>query len=457
MLALTLMTGCQSYERVPIDLDAYEERFNARLFDVEPISEFTKQLNNSGSDVPAQFDLKDGISCAEAEILALFYNSDLRIARLEAGVALATRETAGLWEDPVFGFDGAKVFSPTSILEYGFMLGLTIPLSGRLGVEKDLASAAYEAELHSIADLEWQTRANVRRHWSIWTAAQAQSELLMETIEELERIDAIADHLESSGELNRVQRRLIRIQVADMYVQASALDLKNVESEIALLQLIGLPTGALVFMTPGFPQMTTPEVDDVTARLISSNTTLAMYFARYQTAENTLRLEITKQFPDIVIGSGYGTQFNDQRVMFGLSVPLPILNANRAAIARAHAEREVARAAAEATFSEITQQLAAAEYSLNIKRKQRDRYAEEVIPLLAAQAQDIQRIAALGELDIFVLLETVNRTLRTKQELIRLQTEELDAAITVVQILGPDHQFNHPTTGDRTLAPGDNP
>ena len=203
--------------------------------------------------------------------------------------------------------------------------------------------------------------------------------------------------------------------------------------------------------------MTTPEVDDVTARLISSNTTLAMYFARYQTAENTLRLEITKQFPDIVIGSGYGTQFNDQRVMFGLSVPLPILNANRAPIARAHAEREVARAAAEVTFSEITRQLAAAEYSLNIKRKQRDRYGEEVIPLLAAQAQDIQRIAALGELDIFVLLETVNRTLRTKQELIRLQAEQLDAAITVVQILGPNNEFDHNTTGPRTLAPGDNP
>mgnify|MGYP001807391362 CR=1 FL=1 len=442
---------------MPIDLNAYEERFDARLFDVEPVSKFAKQLSDSSSELPSQFDLKDGISCAEAEVLALFYNPDLRIARLEAGVALATRETAGLWEDPIFGFDGARVFSPNLILEYGFMFGLTIPISGRLEVEKDLASAAYEAELHTIADLEWRTRAKVRRQWSIWTAAQAQSELLAETLEELERIDVIADHLESSGELNRVQRRLFRIQVADMYVQVSAVDLELIESEIALLELIGLPTEALIFMTPGFPKLTPPRVNDVTARLIDSNTTLAIYFARYQTAEDSLRLEITKQFPDIVIGSGYGTQFNDQRVMFGLSVPLPILNANRAPIARAHAQREVARAKAETTFSELTQQLSAAEYSLNLKRQQRDRYAEEIIPLLAAQAQDIQRIASLGELDMFVLLETVNKTLQTKQQLIRLRVEELDAAITVVQILGPNHQFDHNTTDRHTVAPGDNP
>ena len=52
--------------------------------------------------VPVAFNISDGISPAEGEVIALFYNPELRIARLEAGVALANFETAGLWEDPNF-------------------------------------------------------------------------------------------------------------------------------------------------------------------------------------------------------------------------------------------------------------------------------------------------------------------------------------------------------------------
>ena len=46
---------------------------------------------------------------------------------------------------------------------------------------------------------------------------------------------------------------------------------------------------------------------------------LAILFSEYQIAEETLRLEIKKQYPDIVIGSGYGSEFNDHRVLFGLT------------------------------------------------------------------------------------------------------------------------------------------
>ena len=163
-----------------------------------------------------------------------------------------------------------------------------------------------------------------------------------------------------------------------------------------------------------------------------------MHFAEYRIAEETLRLEIKKQFPDIVIGSGYGTQFNDHRVMFGVSIPIPILNANRAGIAEAAARREVARASAETTFARLFQGLAAANSALELKQAQRDRYEQQIVPLLADQTNDIERIAALGELDMFILLETITRTLDAKQSLIQLQVAELDAAITVRRILGPD-------------------
>ena len=83
-----------------------------------------------------------------------------------------------------------------------------------------------------------------------------------------------------------------------------------------------------------------------------------------------------------------------------------------------------------------------------MKQAQRDRYEQQIVPLLAEQTNDIERIAALGELDMFILLETITRTLDAKQSLIQLQVAELDAAITVRRILGPDARKDpSPVTG----------
>lgn len=452
LLAALLLAGCQSYEPAPLDMKAFDASLDARLLDTEPVAEFARRIDELDQDVPLEFDPSDGISYAEGEVLALFYNPDLRIARLEAGVALANRETAGLWEDPVFGFDGAEIISPSNPFEYGFMGSFTIPISGRLEVEKDRAGALYEAQRRRVVDAEWRTRALLRRHWTAWTAAVANAELLEEIIEKLEELGERAGHLATAGELNRVEHRLLRIELADLAVQATEMELQVITAESALLEVLGLGPDAAPLLQPGFQDITVPEIENVTDRLIESNTELAVHFAEYQAAEDTLRLEITKQFPDIVIGSGYGTEFNDRRVMFGVSIPIPILNANRAPIAEATARRDVVRARAETTFAKLDRDLAAATATLDAKRSQREQYEQQVVPLLTDQERDLRRIAELGELDALIMLETMTRTLETKQRLITLHVGELDAAITVHRILGPGTRQNPLPTevGDET-------
>ena len=103
-----LIVGCQSYEPKPLDIGAYRNSLESRLIDIEAVTAFSDRLAKAHS-TPLRFDLSDGISPSEGEVIALFYNSELRIARLEAGVALADLETAGLWKDPIFGFDGAEI------------------------------------------------------------------------------------------------------------------------------------------------------------------------------------------------------------------------------------------------------------------------------------------------------------------------------------------------------------
>ena len=433
--------GCQSYEPKPIDIGSYRNALETRLIDIEPVEQFVSRIANDSS-APATFNISDGISPAEGEVIALFYNPELRIARLEAGAALAEFETSGLWKDPVFGFDGAEITSPSAPFEYSFMGNLTIPISGRLKVEKARAGAAYESQLRIIVNAEWNTRATLRKQWAAWAAASQRVTLLQDVIVQLEYINSIADTLREVGELNRVQHRLLQVELSSKLVELSEAELQEVQAKFELLGLIGLSPTAASMLLPTFPTFELPDVEDETARLIQANTELAVRIAEYETAEQSLHVEIKKQFPDITIGTGYGSQLHDNRFLVGLTIPLPILNANREGIAIANANREVARATAETTFSSLYRSLIAATITLEFKQSQRNHYEQTIVPMLEAQSHDIERIADLGEVDTYILLDTIKRHLEAKLHLIELQLAEFEATINVIRILGPDSQLN---------------
>ncbi len=436
-LAITMLAGCQSYEPAPLDLARYSDRLQHRLIEVEPLSAFAHRLT-AGHEIPSRFDPADGLTVAEGEVLALFFNPELRIARLEAGVALADWENAGLWEDPVFGFDGAEIISPQSPFEYGLMLSLTIPISGRLDIEKERAGAHYEMRLREIVDAEWRTRADVRSAWLEWTVSAEQVALIDDAIAHLEPIAAMASQYESAGEITRTQRRLFQIELIDLQIRRTEAELNIVHTHTVLLELLGLPPNSNLEFLPSTASTRPPMMDEDTARLIESNTRLAIDISAYRVAEDTLRLEVRKQFPDIVVGGGYGTEFNDSRAMFGVSVPIPIFNANRGPIATARAQREVARARAETTLAHLERAVTEARLTLNTATHQMNRYREHMIPLLDTQSEEVRRVAELGEIDALLMLDTTTRHLSAKQRLLELQQRAQQASIALHQLYGPD-------------------
>jgi outer membrane protein TolC len=432
-----LLAGCQGYERAPLNLDAHAAALGTRVSSPEALREFVDRLAETGQPAPECFDYSDGLSPAEGEVLALFYNPDLRLARLDAGIALATFETAGLWEDPRFGFDAAEILSPSGPFEYGLTLSFTLPVSGRLAVEKDRAGAAFEAELRRIVDAEWALRAEVRSAWAAWTAAAERVRLLEEINARIEHITSITDRLEHAGGMTRVESRLIRAEALSVRSGLIAGQWAETDARIRLLGLMGLPPDAGIELLAVFPTAEIPRVEDETRRLIESNTTLAVHRAEYQIAEETLRLEVRRQYPDITIGGGYGDE-GDDRLLLGISLPIPVLNANRAGIREARARRERVRAAAETAFERLALDLASAHAARVVARLQRESIEAELVPMLDEQSRELERLAGLGEVDALVLLETVTRGYEARSLLLDLRRAELAATNEVARLLGPD-------------------
>ncbi len=142
---LVALTGCQSYERRPLDMDGTRNAWLTRSPADPSVLTFARTLSQTESNAAyGTFDPSDGLTLAEAEAVALVFSPDLRLARLEANVTRATAAHAGLWQDPVLGVDMERVVSGAGGANpwvVGSTLGLTIPISGRLHAEKARAGA----------------------------------------------------------------------------------------------------------------------------------------------------------------------------------------------------------------------------------------------------------------------------------------------------------------------------
>ncbi|MGI9013485.1 MAG: TolC family protein [Phycisphaerales bacterium] len=437
MCLLTFISvGCQQYHKHPLDLESHRTAVTERLRDPAAIETFHQQLQELEAHVPETFSFADGLSLAEGEVVGLLYNAELRTLRAAAGVARATLEHAGLWDDPEFGFDGAEILSSSSPFEYGLVANLTIPVSGRLDVEKARAGAEHEVALRRIVNAEWSLRMRLREGWTSWALARERVELLSTTIDETASILELAEALVTAGELNRIEQRLLQMDLLTRSDERAEAELHESVVRLELLSLMGLPGNADVELIPAIAESTIANDDDFVARLIASNPLLAIERAAYQAAEESLRLEVRKQYPDITIGSGYGSE-GDDRLLLGVSLPVPILNGNRQAIAEAHAAREAARTAAEVTFERLANELYAQQARLKALDALQARFEADILPLLDEQAREVQATAALGDVNVLVLLETSQRVFDARARLLELKERLVMSELAIVELLGP--------------------
>ncbi len=439
VLSVVLAAGCQSYERRPLDLAGHGAAFLARTPDTPEVREFAARLA-AETDGAGAFDTSDGISCAEAEVIALVFNGELRLARLRAGVTRASAENAGLWEDPTFGVDLARILdgTPEPWKVFG-SLGVTIPISGRLELEKSLAGEEHAAELARVAEREWAVRMAVRRAWGEWSALAVQGDATREFMERMDQILVVVDAMERAGEMPRAEARLFRIERATKALDLAAIESRAQEVNLRLRGLMGLsPAAPLRLMAGGMGSAHregTASVDD--ADLERRSPAVLVARAEYEAAERALALEVRRQYPDVHLAPGVGREDGQDQVLLGVSVPIPLVNANRRGIAEARARREVARSVAETALEQAIGALRAAEARVASATRRREALESEVVPLVDAQYEDARRIARLGEVNTLVLLESLKRQHEAKIALIDAARDEALAGVDRDEVLGP--------------------
>jgi outer membrane protein TolC len=195
--------------------------------------------------------------------------------------------------------------------------------------------------------------------------------------------------------------------------------------------LLGLPPASGITLDErlAFCASEQPVIDPNHPRLLMAQ-------AEYEASERELAAEIRMQYPDVTLGPGIGREEGERLVTLDMSIPLPMLNANRGGIAKARATREVARAKAIAMQEEMIGEAAEMLVELQMRRTERELTESQVIPLIDQQSADVRRVTAIGEVNLRMILDSVLQRARAKLRILEARREESLVVIRLGELTG---------------------
>lgn len=402
MLAAVFLGGCHfaQYSAKPIDPAAIKFASN------DPASEpFNQFLMNNGYTADRLPITRWGLD--ELTLCALFFHPSLDVARAQLRATESAELTAA--ERPIPTLNGNVAHSNLANGDKSpsaFALSIDIPLetSNKRDIRIENARHLSQAAKLDIAQTAWQLRNQVAQTLNEYQFNQQQMQLLTEA--QTRRLEIVAIH----------QKRVTLGAASNVELSTAKLQLQTAASELTVVQQnklvllsklasnLGLPLAKVTAMHLASDDNIQQTLDkqiipaDIQASALLNRLDIRIALEKYSAAEAKLKLEIAKQYPDLIINPGYAYEYGDRIWSLGLSGLLTFLNKNKAGISEATQLREV-----EATqFTALQNKVIAEANIANAEVMQARLTLDNQQQLLKQQQSNSQRMSrkfSAGEID----------------------------------------------------------
>lgn len=438
-----LLSGCTTYQHKVIA----PETVSSAWANIGP-EEATQLLSDSTNETPLKYNLSDGISLKEAEVTALFYNPALSASRISSGLPEVQKKYARLWEDPELEIDGEYFSSiKEDSLNYSGGLALTIPLSGRLDVQKEIAEASLAVQKASIIAEEWALVVEIREKWAERHFLLEKAKVLKEMVTDHEKTLKMIPHFRAAKVATIIDEQNLKIEKEELEDEQLKLELELKNNHLILLRLMGLHPDGNWSLTIDSKEIARSFSSNLQQKnLLLSNPNLQKVLGHYEVAQLHLKLVIKRQIPDLKIGLGAGTEDSSSLMAFGLGLShLPIFNRNRLDISVSEIERKKKGEEILISVQNLMSQRASAYQRLEIANHRIKNIKTRLLPLAIKQVWDAMRLAKSGELDLFLLVEAIKKKGETKLTLLETELEMSYANLQGIALSGPDFSWNTTT------------
>ncbi len=363
-------------------------------------------------------------------------NKDLQAARYAVDIARARLIQAGQRANPTLAVSNRSDFLSGGKGEYSRSLSLSqaFPVTGRLLRQQDVARVDIELAQAEVADAERKL------------AGEVANDIYRIVIIE-QRIAARDELIAANGRLARICRdRFKAAEVSELDVNTVQIDLQRLNQERAQLQaqrdatlialsvLLGKPATAPLSIEGAVPSFATlPGLSNLQQQALATrpdlrSATLGVDRADAQRAlaeasrweDWTASVELSQ---DRLVIDGAPRQSPDRAVGISVSIPFPLKNSGRGAIAEADASRDQASARIDALRLAINGEVATAHAEASRSQAAMDAIARGVQPLAARN----EHLAENGYRQGLVPLADVVQAQRQQSEAADRYLDALDA------------------------------
>lgn len=353
--------GFQQYVAKPIEPRAIAQRIDNKRPDDSQFHQFLINNGYSPEQLPIQqWGVDELIYCS------LFFHPDLEVTRAQWRAAEAAGFVSAGKPKPTINAHIAKSNNANDdISPYALGLSIDIPIetANKRNLRIENAEHLSLAAKLKIAQTAWQLRNQVAQSLYEYQFNQQLIKLLAKEQAQRQAIVAIYQKRISLGESSNVE-----LSTANLQLQTATTELNaKQQNQLVLLSRLANSLGLSINQLEKMPLAEAINIEslassmgndqtarsDIQSRALLNRLDIRIALERYAAAEAKLKLEIAKQYPDIVISPGYAYEFGDKIWSLGLSSLLTLLNKNKLAIAEATQLREVEAAQFEALQSRV--------------------------------------------------------------------------------------------------------
>lgn len=339
------LPACATYHPAPLEPSEIARRFSERTLSNPALCEYLRKNLGGRYDAcpPAHWDL------AALSLTGFFYSPNLAVANAKLDVARAAIITAGERPNPSLGIgtiytaSKSPSFPPWAIglMQFNF----PIETAGRRGYRIARARQLADAAALAVGRAAWRVRRAARtallnhlmaqREYDLARAYESASARTVKLLQE--RVDAGAA---AAPTLNFALANLAAARLKTAQSESRVPETLN-----SLAAALGVPVEALQGVSFRWPGLEHPPDEALLtpARVqrlaLMNRIDLRRMLDEYAAADEALKLEIARQYPDINLGGGYSWGVNENDFELLPIVNLPLMNQNQGPIAEARARR----------------------------------------------------------------------------------------------------------------------
>ncbi len=403
------------------------------------------------AETPAVTDGGAPLTLDHALSLTLAHNPEVDATAAEIRAYEAEALQAGLRPNPVVALDfenlaGSGNFSGTDATETTLMLSQAIELGGKRD-ERRRAAEAETALAQSRGEItRTELRARTTRQFITVLSAQQRLQLADDLVTLARRaLNTVEERIEA-GKAPATEKLRARILVAELEIARTKETHSLTAERQSLAALLGdqFNVGTVA---GDLTQLPSPPPLSELEPLLEQSPHQTEWDAQRQQRERILALEESRRIPDLEVGVGirYFNDSEDNALVAGLSIPLPLFNRNQGAVAAARSRAEKVRSEQRNATLQARAALTAAWQQMSAAHEEAEALRDQVLPAAEEALAAAEYGYRAGKFPLLDVLDAQRTLIETRQSHLSALASFHQAVAELERLLGralPGLAFN---------------